>query len=124
MEVHSYDLKLANALKLARARTGLSQVELARRVGITFQQIQKYERGSNRVVFSRFVELCEALGTTPTAMLAEALCDNSLRLDGHAATLSEREAFDILRLAHRVPARARGAVMDLMRALARGDDAV
>lgn len=121
METNPYDLKLANALKLARARAGLSQSELARRVGITFQQIQKYERGSNRVVFSRFVELCDALGTTPTAMLTEALRDDGVQLDAHG-DLGEREAFDMLRLAHRVPAKARGAVMDLMRALARSDD--
>jgi transcriptional regulator with XRE-family HTH domain len=121
MEVHSYDLKLANALKLARARTGLSQVELARRVGITFQQIQKYERGANRVVFSRFIQLCEALETSPDAMLAEALRDDRVELGGQE-DVGDREAFRLYRLAHHVPSRTRQAVLDLMRAVSRRSD--
>ena len=121
MEAHPYDLKLANALKTARARAGLSQVELARRVGITFQQIQKYERGSNRVVFSRFIQLCEALETSPDAMLAEALRDDGPGLGGHD-DVGDREAFRILRLAHHVPSKTRNAVLDLMRAVSRRTD--
>lgn len=41
---------------------GLNQTELALKVGVTFQSIQKYERGSNRVSASRLQEIAEVLG--------------------------------------------------------------
>jgi transcriptional regulator with XRE-family HTH domain len=50
----------------------MSQVALAEAVGVTFQQIQKYERGSNRISFSRLVEVAEAL-SCPLGVLAEGL---------------------------------------------------
>lgn len=44
-----------------RVLKGMSQEELAQAVGLTFQQIQKYERGANRISASRLVELAKAL---------------------------------------------------------------
>src|ERR1700693_418635 len=46
-------------------RAAMSQTEVADAVGITFQQIQKYERGANRVGASRLQEISEALGVSP-----------------------------------------------------------
>jgi len=43
---------------------GLNQTELALKVGVTFQSIQKYERGSNRVSASRLQEIAEVLGVS------------------------------------------------------------
>jgi transcriptional regulator with XRE-family HTH domain len=43
----------------------MSQTEVADVVGITFQQIQKYERGANRVGASRLQEISDALGVSP-----------------------------------------------------------
>jgi len=40
----------------------LSQTALGEAIGVTFQQIQKYERGANRISFSRLVEIAQALG--------------------------------------------------------------
>ena len=45
---------------------GLSQTELADAAGITFQQIQKYEKGVNRVGSSRLLQFSEALGVPPS----------------------------------------------------------
>ena len=44
---------------------GLSQTDIAKRLGITFQQIQKYERGVNRVGAGRLQEMANLLGVTP-----------------------------------------------------------
>jgi transcriptional regulator with XRE-family HTH domain len=49
-------------MRLAR---DLSQTDLAKRLGITFQQIQKYERGANRVGAGRLQEMANLLGVTP-----------------------------------------------------------
>jgi transcriptional regulator with XRE-family HTH domain len=56
------DLHVGNRLRLRRKYLGLSQVELARSVALTFQQIQKYERGSNRVSASKLYEMGRFLG--------------------------------------------------------------
>jgi transcriptional regulator with XRE-family HTH domain len=47
---------------MARMTAKLSQTELADRIGVTFQQVQKYERGANRVGSGRLVRIAEALG--------------------------------------------------------------
>ncbi|MDZ7712453.1 MAG: helix-turn-helix domain-containing protein [Rhodovibrio sp.] len=52
---------LGQRLRQRRVRVGLSQEKLARMVGITFQQVQKYERGANRIVASRLYELARVL---------------------------------------------------------------
>jgi transcriptional regulator with XRE-family HTH domain len=55
------DVALGAAIKLRRTALGMSQDALASRAGVSFQQIQKYERGSNRVSFSRLVRIARAL---------------------------------------------------------------
>jgi len=55
------DIHVGQRLRLARILRGLSQDELGKEVGVTFQQIQKYERGTNRVSAGRLVALAKAL---------------------------------------------------------------
>jgi transcriptional regulator with XRE-family HTH domain len=50
---------------MQRLSRGLSQTDVASRLGITFQQIQKYERGVNRVGAGRLQEMANLLGVTP-----------------------------------------------------------
>lgn len=58
---HPLDIALGSRVRLRRKELSLSQDQLARAVGITFQQVQKYEHGTNRISFSRLVEICDAL---------------------------------------------------------------
>jgi transcriptional regulator with XRE-family HTH domain len=55
------DLEIGKKIKELRLIRGMSQSDLGRKVGITFQQIQKYEKGTNRVLVSRLCDLAEAL---------------------------------------------------------------
>ena len=55
------DIALGARIRVRRKSLGLSQDDLAVQVGLTFQQIQKYERGANRVSFSRLVEIARTL---------------------------------------------------------------
>jgi transcriptional regulator with XRE-family HTH domain len=48
-------------IRIGRLQVGLSQTELGARVGVTFQQIQKYEKGANRVGASRLQQIADAL---------------------------------------------------------------
>jgi transcriptional regulator with XRE-family HTH domain len=69
---HRLDVAIGQRIRERRRALGMSQVALAEAVGVTFQQIQKYERGSNRISFSRLVEVAEAL-SCPLGVLAEGL---------------------------------------------------
>lgn len=58
---HPVDVHVGRRVRERRMLMGLSQEQLARLLGVTFQQIQKYERGTNRVGASRLVELARIL---------------------------------------------------------------
>ena len=59
---HPIDLYVGSRIRLQRVMRGLTQSELAKLVGISFQSVQKYERGENRVGASRLHEFATALG--------------------------------------------------------------
>lgn len=54
-------------IALRRAAMGLSQTVLAQRLGVSFQQVQKYETGANRISASRLHRLATVLATSPGA---------------------------------------------------------
>lgn len=55
------DAYVGQKIKERRTLVGVSQTELANHLGITFQQVQKYEKGSNRVSASRLYEIAQIL---------------------------------------------------------------
>jgi transcriptional regulator with XRE-family HTH domain len=59
---HPIDIRIGQNLRRFRQNAGMSQTEIGRRIGVSFQQIQKYERGTNRVSASTLWECGEALG--------------------------------------------------------------
>lgn len=60
---HPVDSHVGARVKSRRLMLGMSQEELAKSVGLTFQQIQKYERGANRISASRLTEIAKAMKT-------------------------------------------------------------
>ena len=60
------DVHVGLKIRARRNLLGLSQTELADSAGITFQQVQKYERGANRVGAGRLMQFSEALGVPPS----------------------------------------------------------
>lgn len=57
--VQPFDKDVGNTIRTHRNRVGLSQEELGRELGVTFQQIQKYEKGNNRLSLRRAVQVCD-----------------------------------------------------------------
>lgn len=55
------DIALGAAVRIRRRSLGISQEALAEQCGVSFQQIQKYENGANRISFSRLVQIARAL---------------------------------------------------------------
>jgi transcriptional regulator with XRE-family HTH domain len=69
LEYDPFDELIGLRLKACRTKAGLSQQSLGALVGVTFQQIQKYERGMNRISASKLMHLCHALDVTPSFLL-------------------------------------------------------
>ena len=66
---HPVDVHVGARMRQRRTLLGMSQEKLGTAVGLTFQQIQKYERGKNRISVSRMLEFTEALQTTPNDII-------------------------------------------------------
>ncbi len=121
------DLHVGSRIRLRRKILGVSQERLAESLGLTFQQVQKYERGSNRVSASKLYEIASTL-QTQVAYFFEGLADPSAGQDGEIAPGSERFVQDFLmtpeglELAGLFPkitrARVRRRVLDLVRSMA------
>ncbi len=55
------DFQIGKTIRVMRARFGLSQKDLANILGVTFQQVQKYESGDNRISAARLYEIAQML---------------------------------------------------------------
>ena len=81
---HHWDVQAGNTLRRLRLERGMSQTAVAKKVGVAFQQIQKYEIGSNRMAVSRLCQLGKALDVHPSAFFE----DMSLGGNAEAEVLS------------------------------------
>jgi transcriptional regulator with XRE-family HTH domain len=120
---HPVDRHVGLRIRLRRKALGISQDRLAEALGLTFQQVQKYERGANRVSASKLWETARALKTT-VSWFYEGLPE-----DGDAVAAPASESFlasnDGLDLARAFPdiadARTRRKIVELVRALAEAE---
>jgi transcriptional regulator with XRE-family HTH domain len=68
---HPVDVAVGARLRIARREKGLSQSNLASALGLTFQQVQKYENGLNRVSASRLVDIARILEVSASGLLGD-----------------------------------------------------
>ena len=76
-QAHSLDVAIGHRIRERRRARGMSQQALASAVGVTFQQIQKYERGSNRIGSSRLFEFAKVLDV-PVSYFFDEMPSNAL----------------------------------------------
>lgn len=124
------DIHVGNRVRLQRMLMGISQEKLGERLGLTFQQVQKYEKGINRIGASRLFELSRVLGVPvqffyddapllssshqPTPGFAERSSDSQV-----FEFLSSREGLELNRAFSRISdPKVRKSVLDLVRSLA------
>lgn len=110
------DAEIGRRIRLARQLAQMSQGELSDVVGITFQQIQKYERGANRVAASRLLELATALNQPLAFFLAS---DGPEPTEGEALLaplkhLSVTDAQKVLAALDNAPAKKRRNLIALI----------
>lgn len=107
------DNHVGKRMKLRRSLLGMSQEVLADRLGITFQQVQKYERGSNRVSASRLWDLSQAL-EVPVSFFFDGMDDHAAPADPDM----KRRHLDLCRRLDVLPDAQQLIVCDLVAALA------
>ena len=64
------DVDIGMRIRLRRIELHMSQDQLGQALGVTFQQVQKYEKGTNRISVSRFLDICRALKVDPNYLAA------------------------------------------------------
>ncbi len=112
------DVDVGLALRRVRLARGLSQTELADALGITFQQIQKYERGSNRMAASRLVRAARFLGVRASDLLPPD--DDDEAASFVRGFIEVRGVAEILNAYCAIPSKTqRSALLHLMRVMAR-----
>jgi transcriptional regulator with XRE-family HTH domain len=114
------DVEIGARIRTIRRRLGLSQTELGQALGVTFQQVQKYERGANRVAGSTLVRLCRKLNVAPADVLPVNPAEGE-PVDWSA--LQARGAGELLQAFQAIESRSvRAALLQLARDLASPDD--
>jgi transcriptional regulator with XRE-family HTH domain len=120
------DVAVGARIRIRRQEIGMSQQMLAQHLGVTFQQVQKYERGTNRISASMLVRTARALncsgdqllGTGPSAGEAEQPQDDVLQAELNSL-LAGPGAIELLRAFAEVPTgEARSAVIAIVKGLA------
>ena len=117
---HPVDVHVGKRIRHRRWMNGTTQQQLAEKVGIKFQQIQKYETGMNRVSASRLWDIAAVLGV-PVSFFFEGLTEqtdenaNSSDLPGDI--LTDKEALELLRSYYAIPENQRRRLFDLARVL-------
>lgn len=118
---HPVDVHVGKRVRHRRWMVGMTQQQLAEKVGIKFQQIQKYETGMNRVSASRLWDISEALGV-PVAFFFEgvdaaASADTGSAEGVPADILADKEALELVRSYYSIPENQRRRLFDLARVL-------
>ncbi|MGB0661152.1 MAG: helix-turn-helix domain-containing protein [Mangrovicoccus sp.] len=116
---HPVDMHVGKRIRHRRWMVGMTQQQLATQVGIKFQQIQKYETGTNRVSASRLWDIGEAL-TVPVAYFFEGLdaaTEEPASEDVPSDLLTDREALELVRSYYAIPENQRRRLFELARVL-------
>jgi transcriptional regulator with XRE-family HTH domain len=90
------DVHVGKRVRLRRTMLGFSQEKLGDSLGITFQQIQKYEKGSNRIGASRLQQLSEILKTPISFFFEEAPGSEKAAIEGMSEADSPNYIVDFL----------------------------
>ena len=115
---HPVDVHVGKRVRHRRWLIGMTQQQLAEKVGIKFQQIQKYETGANRVSASRLWDIADALDV-PVSFFFEGLEETAgAEQPGVPADLlGDKEALDLVRSYYAIPENQRKRLFELARVL-------
>ncbi len=121
---HPVDVHVGKRIRHRRWLVGMTQQQLAEKVGIKFQQIQKYETGANRVSASRLWDIADSLDV-PVSFFFEGLDAGEVAHDDladkaekvPADLLGDKEALELVRSYYSIPENQRRRLFELARVL-------
>jgi transcriptional regulator with XRE-family HTH domain len=111
------DAMVGARIRMFRINRGMSQTALAERIGVSFQQVQKYEKGSNRVGASRLSQIASVLGIT-VGELFESSQEKVGAANSPVHLLVEPGALRVLKAYLRTNSRVRLAIARLVESIA------
>lgn len=114
---HPVDIHVGKRVRHRRWMVGMTQQQLAERVGIKFQQIQKYETGMNRVSASRLWEVAGALQVDVAYFFKGLEEGDDTDAGSKSDPMAEKEALDLVRCYYAIPEAQRRRLFDLARVL-------
>ncbi len=125
---HPVDVHVGKRIRHRRWMVGMTQQQLAEKVGIKFQQIQKYETGMNRVSASRLWDIADALsikvefffeGADQETGLngADIAPDSKAKHGMPGDILADKEALELIRSYYAIPENQRRRLFELARVL-------
>lgn len=134
---HPVDTHVGAKVKSRRLMLGLSQEELAKSIGLTFQQVQKYERGTNRISVSRLIDIARAL-KTPLEYFTDGIATLAESMRGKTAmrgvsdvkqaafddvdTMTKKDVLELVRAYQRISTPAlKKQLVEMAKALAASD---
>lgn len=116
------DVHVGGRVRFRRMLLGMSQEKLGEKLGLTFQQIQKYEKGVNRVSASRLHRLAEGLKVAPTFFFDEASLQPSATSsadDDLNQFLASEEGLSLMKAFQRLPQKSlRRSIVEMIEQLA------
>jgi transcriptional regulator with XRE-family HTH domain len=112
---------IGQRVRACRLIRGMSQTQLGDAVGLTFQQIQKYEKGVDRIASSRLLQIASALGVTPGTFFPSPTNVNGVVPSDEMSMLVNRpDTIEMLRAFKGVTGlKRRAAAIELVKAFAR-----
>jgi transcriptional regulator with XRE-family HTH domain len=117
---HPVDVHVGKRIRHRRWMIGMTQQQLAEKVGIKFQQIQKYETGMNRVSASRLWDISTAVSVSVSFFfegLAQDEVESSGEFQAPADILADKEALELVRSYYAMPENQRRHLFELARVL-------
>lgn len=126
---HPIDVHVGKRLRLRRTILGMSQEAIGSAIGVSFQQIQKYERGINRMGASRLFEFSKILDIpvsyffeeyqVPKDHSAMGMAEDAPPAFEHEDPLASRETLEMMRAYYQIPSKSvRRRVFELIKTLA------
>lgn len=123
--IDPFDKELGDIIRIFRLTKGLSQHDLGEPIGISFQQIQKYEKGRNRISVRRLCDVANILKCSPVEILTtHSALGASSPITAELNDLPLTEQSSLLRQYNALPkGKARKLICELMRLLAKSGQA-
>jgi transcriptional regulator with XRE-family HTH domain len=118
-ETTALDIQIGKRIRIRRRQLGISQTDLANKLGVAFQQVQKYENGKNRVPASRLPHVAGALDVHVGYFYGHddaAAGVDTAAVASSIGLLTERHAIDLLEYYQGMTSAQRNALLEIAKA--------